>query len=382
LIGAFGWIGVQLGGASLLESMRVDGWGHVSGAIVANMKGAFVHSVVVGLLLGGALWWMKRRAGQGAVKLLWILLAAIVLFDMVGLSRRFYHTVPEGGLKEGHYAIHYLKQHQGNERIFFFDPGHVYNQWLAMDVPYHDLHVFNIFQMSRMPQDYKDFFASVGGNWHRMLQLSSVKYGVGPAVLASQIPPTVAEPVAYFGFAQHDGGIITVPLQNGATPNAQVILRMKQTLPRFALFESWENMGRAQAFKRIGANDFNPLKTVLVASDAALVDAGEGGEAHRSIEPAKVTKSSVLLKVSADKPAVLLFTQHYQAGWRVFVDGRERPLLRCNGLCMGVFLEAGEHEVLFKVPQRFLAVQLQAVAGLLCFGALVFLRVKREHGNP
>jgi hypothetical protein len=50
----------------------------------------------------------------------------------------------------------------------------------------------------------------------------------------------------------------------------------------------------------------------------------------------------------------LIFLDSFYPGWRVFVNGQERELLRANGLFKAVFLDPGIHQVVFAFePQSF-----------------------------
>jgi len=55
----------------------------------------------------------------------------------------------------------------------------------------------------------------------------------------------------------------------------------------------------------------------------------------------------VVLRTTAPVPALLLLADMGAPGWRVFVDGDERPLLRADLALRAVALEAGRHEVRF-----------------------------------
>jgi len=73
---------------------------------------------------------------------------------------------------------------------------------------------------------------------------------------------------------------------------------------------------------------------------------------------------------------VLLLNDKYDPNWQVLVDGKAAPLLRCNYIMRGVYLEPGEHaiEFHFKPSVNALYVSLSAI-GL----GLVLLVVLKVH---
>lgn len=70
-----------------------------------------------------------------------------------------------------------------------------------------------------------------------------------------------------------------------------------------------------------------------------------GGAAVKitAFSPDKITA-----EVHADAAGLLTLLQNEYTGWRVFVDGAEKPLLLSNYITMSVFVPAGAHSVTFK----------------------------------
>ena len=55
----------------------------------------------------------------------------------------------------------------------------------------------------------------------------------------------------------------------------------------------------------------------------------------------------IVLQAKADSSSVLLLNDKYEPNWKVSVDGKPAPLLRCNYLMRGVYLPPGAHTVEF-----------------------------------
>ena len=80
----------------------------------------------------------------------------------------------------------------------------------------------------------------------------------------------------------------------------------------------------------------------------------------------------VVLKVETPVPALLLLADMFAPGWKVQVDGEDRPLLRADLVLRAVALEAGSHTV------RFVYSDPTVRAGLLvslCGGILVLFLI-------
>ena len=319
-------------------------WGANLAAVIAkNISLAWWHAVAAGLLLAGILWAIRKWPEQAALSAL--ALPLFVAFDSVWLTSKYYEPVNIAGLRRGNAVINFLKENQGNERIYFVDPRGVYNSWLAMEVPYNGLHVFNIWQMPRMPEEYRRFLGASNRNPVRLWQLASVKYLLAPAGVARQLP--AMKPEFYYRFVREGDGIGVQKLMAPLSPQDQVLLRFDDALPRVAFFPHWETASLDGQLRRLFAPSFNPLDTVLVDLASPPPAASEEPRKHCEALSVEIGKKRAVVQTRSRVPGIVLFTQRYQPEWKVFIDGKPAPLLRCNYLSMGVFVPKGEHKVVF-----------------------------------
>jgi uncharacterized membrane protein YfhO len=82
----------------------------------------------------------------------------------------------------------------------------------------------------------------------------------------------------------------------------------------------------------------------------------------------------VKMSVNATVPAVLLFNDKFDAGWKAWVDGQPATILKANFLMRGLHVPAGAHEVIwrFEPPSGGLYVSLAAIGvGLLLTGLTI-----------
>ncbi len=149
--------------------------------------------------------------------------------------------------------------------------------------------------------------------------------------------------------------------------------------------------------KRLASEDFEPGTSVILEKDAGLVPAppmtpGAAGpedatapQERRGPERARIKRllpERVEISARLKKRGVLVLTDFFYPGWRAYVDGRERPILRANSIMRGLVLEKGLHNVVFIYRPRpfragLLASTLTLAAALLYLGADL-MRKKRK----
>ena len=372
----FFWIAASVfGGLMLLAGLKLlafpaaqtaeftqMGFEAYTGTMLANMSNAWLHAALLALVASGLVFVVWK--GMKSAKWVAVIFIVVLSVDSLMLTARYFKSSNIAELKKGNVVINYLKSNQGNERAFFVDPGGIYNQWLASDGPYHGLNIFNIWQMPRMPVEYKEFLGTVGRNQIRLWELSAIKHIAAPAGIMQQLS------------SNPELGKLFQPVLNYQVPTAQgmrpdVLLEFKGAIPRFALFHGWEVLPLEQHCERLVAPNHNPRATVLVDADAGLASAA--GVGFQPLEGV-VTKKSASVEVQTQTQSIVRFSQRIQPGWTVRVDGQPAELLRVDYLCMGVSVPPGKHAVEFRCVDG----SFQSIFALLVFaaalgGALVLL---------
>jgi hypothetical protein len=98
-----------------------------------------------------------------------------------------------------------------------------------------------------------------------------------------------------------------------------------------------------------------------------------------SVEVIDQSANSVELKVSATVPSILVTSDSWYPGWKVYVDGQKRPLLRANHAFKAVALSDGTHRVRFVfAPKSF---YLGAVVSTVTLLGLLFLFFYRRNNR-
>lgn len=107
---------------------------------------------------------------------------------------------------------------------------------------------------------------------------------------------------------------------------------------------------------------------------------GESGVEEERVTVREYAAQRVTIDVLLEKPGLLVLSDTYYPGWKAYVDGRRREIVPTNLVMRGVFLPAGEHEVVFVYAPLSYRVGL-ALSVLAIVGCVVFAIVRTRHGR-
>ncbi len=276
--------------------------------------------------------------------------------------------------------------------------------WIENDFPYRDIQSLEIDQMPRTPDldgHYLSAFPSRPqdlnfniGPAARLWKLTNTRYILAAATLLPALnqlgdpPHHPFQIVKQFNLVPKPGvtnianaGDLTPQLTNTGTC---ALIEDTDVLPRVKLYSSWLTPPNDQAtLQTLTLPQWDPALSVLVSSNTpvppspAVAGADPGTVSITSYKP-----KDIKLHASVKTPAVLLYNDRTSDNWRVWVDGKESHLLRCNYIMRGVFLSAGDHTVQFRFQPSVapLFVTLSAfLVGLLLAAWLIWSRFA---GNP
>jgi hypothetical protein len=107
---------------------------------------------------------------------------------------------------------------------------------------------------------------------------------------------------------------------------------------------------------------------------------GEAGSNFSECETVQINEESHSLHsarfaVTNSCDGYLVFSEPYYPGWRVYVEGKQVPILRANYAFSAVFLEAGKHKV--ERHYRPNSVLFGTVSSLIFCGILAFIIYKK-----
>lgn len=98
----------------------------------------------------------------------------------------------------------------------------------------------------------------------------------------------------------------------------------------------------------MGSLQFNPRITAIVEDKRISLDKNvQKFENNSLVEIKKYSYNKIIIKTDSLAQGLLVLTDIFYPGWRVYVDGKLSTIYRVNGLVRGVLLEKGQHDIVF-----------------------------------
>jgi hypothetical protein len=329
---------VGLAGATL-----TGGIGAIALRLPVNVVAAAVTWPLAGMLValraGGRL---RRALFAGSV-------LALALADLFYVSSTLYRLRPAGGvLAEGQAAATWLAQQSGRFRVY--SPSY--------SIPQHTGAVYGVemtdgvdpFQLA----DYVDFMRAATG---------------------VDLP----------------GYSVTVPAFPEVPEGEDMLLAHQEVVPDLQLLGllnvrylaavyPMEIDGLTPVGEREGVylyRNERALPRAFVTDSEDVLEKGGVGEARVF----RWTPNQI--QVEATGPGVLVLSEVYDPDWRVWVDGELAEIVCVEGILRGVYLEEGQHRVVFAYwPSGLTTAISMTVAGVVCLIALWILEWRRLLSNP
>jgi hypothetical protein len=161
------------------------------------------------------------------------------------------------------------------------------------------------------------------------------------------------------------------------------IYRVPNALPRVFLAGRAQVVDDAQALGRI----FDPAvvagATALLASESAARPAlGTSDAPPGMCALDSYANNRLQAHCQVHRPALAVFVEQYEKGWRATVDGQPVPILRANLIMRALALGPGSHTIIMEYSTPGLCVG--AIVSLLCLtamlGLLIAARISRRRG--
>ena len=283
--------------------------------------------------------------------------------------------------------------------------GELYFFWLQNDFPYHNIQTLDFSQMPRTPEMDKAFlknFELSGSDirttdlWPatRLWQLTNTRYILSLANTVDFLNKRV-DPI-HHSFRQQtlfdlhrkanasaveDYGDLTV---EEGPKGAYALAEYMDALPRVKLFAHWETPTNDGAIlQTLASRDFDPAQTVLVAPETPVTQpTGPTNADPGTVTITDYAPKRVILHAEAKTPAVLLFNDHISSDWKLWVDQKPTPILRCNYIMRGVFLTPGTHTVDFRFLPSLRSLYVTLLAIVCAIGLAGYLFATRSPGVP
>ncbi|MBN2545059.1 MAG: YfhO family protein [Spirochaetes bacterium] len=103
----------------------------------------------------------------------------------------------------------------------------------------------------------------------------------------------------------------------------------------------------------INAQDFAPLKEVVERKiyenkNDHVENFNELQNINKIISTDRNNANKLIIKANIEKPCLLVRSEIFHKGWKVYINDKKTQLFRVNYLQQGVWLDKGEHEIIFK----------------------------------
>lgn len=263
---------------------------------------------------------------------------------------------------------------QGLQQVYYMD-------WMQHLFQYYNIQSLDIIQMPRVPADTAAFKNALKSAPVRLWELTNTRLLFGMAgmidLLNQQFDPEKKRFRLHTAFTlsqERDGAPILVQTN---TTGPYGLIEFTGALPRAKLYTQWHSMtNEDQALELLVNPLFDPSSSVVISGGGPVSSTNTPPQTG-SVEFMQYSPKRIRLRAEANAPSILLLNDKFDPHWQVTVDGKAQPLLRCNFIMRGVFLEPGKHEVefYFNPPATGLFISLGAiVCGLLLIGLLWFVR--------
>ncbi len=129
-------------------------------------------------------------------------------------------------------------------------------------------------------------------------------------------------------------------------------------------------------WRALAADSFDLKTTALTAEPVTVAET----DAPSAVTVTAAGTGQLALDVSAGEDGLLVVSEIWDAGWRATVDGQPAPLIRADGVLMGVPVSAGQHTVTLRYqPADFRRGVWLSAAGLLIALGLIAWGSRRKN---
>jgi hypothetical protein len=332
-------------------------------------------------LIGGALWlWARGRITNTAVLLA---LAVLTFADLWVIGRRFFHTVdPPAAIFAPDDVIRFLQGRPAPARVWTFPIPEHYRGAGAYGGNYPML--FGVEQVGgEHPNMLQRWVEYVGPgtqtyiDWHNLIAHAEVvETPEGQAISFRGAPGFLdAANVRYI--------VSMAPLWDPALREVHrgsaLVYENMRALPRAYLVPEARSVPEGTSMvAAMRAEEWDPRRVAFVpaAAGVAIPADGDAGAAEVVVhEPDRV-----IVRVAAEREALLVLADNYYAGWRAEVNGTEVEVIPANHTFRGVVVPAGEStvEFTFRPPTLWTGFYVSLATLLLLIGTVAFLLLRER----
>jgi len=358
-----------------MSSQLKSGWsemglGNYIDGLLASFRGGWLHMLMVAGAGTAVLGLIRyRRLGPYAHRAIPLVMFVVVVWDLAAVQRRYIRVTDMSAF----YAPSRVAEtvaNNGGLRLSYRISGLHRGDPLWMNLHMHGVEFLEPLQGKRIGKEFSTFAETFQRDPLRLWTLTSTGFIVGQA---DQLQPLTQHPDVSIEYGLAPSNRQLVP-HKGNAPG--VLLRYRRALPRVGLFHKWRRVATPEAaLDMMKERSWNPHEELVISGSTQMGGASASSPAD-SVSVRKKTNNYLEVDCSSREGGVLLVTDHYDPYWRVWVDGAEQTLLRCNYLMRGVQVPPGKHTITFRYYPNlsgFLG-SLAVSLGVMGWGALRSLR--------
>ena len=160
----------------------------------------------------------------------------------------------------------------------------------------------------------------------------------------------------YMAFADLAGIEYVITYKPSSVPRLEPVFagevrvyRNTGALPRAYLVGDYRVIkGSRERLHYLKGRGFDPRHQVVLEEEPEGGSGGAGGK----VEIERYAVEEVEVGLEGHKGGILVLSDTFYPGWRAYVDGQERPIMRANHVFRGVAVPAGARSVLFRYESR------------------------------
>jgi hypothetical protein len=148
-----------------------------------------------------------------------------------------------------------------------------------------------------------------------------------------------------------------------------LVLRLNGALPRVYLSQAWPAESEETGAARL-------TNAAVLSGARVVVDSGlqvpSAELAAGSAQVVSYRPERVEIQASVARAGVLVLNDSFFEGWKAWVDQKQVPIFPANLLVRGVWLDAGEHRIVFEYPMPLALRAGLAISSVTLLATLVF----------
>ncbi|MEZ5405610.1 MAG: hypothetical protein R3F23_05350 [Verrucomicrobiia bacterium] len=259
----------------------------------------------------------------------------------------------------------------------------LYNEWHQHHFLYYNIQCLEFAQLPRVPEDYAAYMGALQNNPLRLWELTNTRFFLAGSdttqQLNEQLDPQYKrfQTVMQFGLIQNEEG--QYGMQIGAGELA--LIEFPNVLPRAQLYRAWRVVDDQKALALLPDPNFDIFHEVLVSKDSSLTlgPVGIHDASGDEVNYISYSPKRIVLRSKNVDACLLLVNDKYDPNWRVTVNGKSTPLLRCNYIMRGVQVPAGENnEIIMEFKPPLTGFWISAIALVVWVGLGLVLILKRD----